>query len=104
MKYEIVKIYEGHPVEETEVYSLIRICEKCNITPYEIVEFVEEGIVSPDGERWSKWRFSFHHIERIHKIIRLKRDLELNFAGTALAIELLDRIEELESKLNKRKI
>ena len=103
MKYEIIRIYHGQNTEEEKQLSLIQICDKCRATPLEIMELVNEGIINPEGERWSRWRFSVNTLDRILKVLRLKRDLELNLAGTALAIQLLGKIEELESQLRKKK-
>jgi hypothetical protein len=38
--------------------------------------------------------------ERLAKAERLRRDLDLNYAGAVLACELLDRILELEDELS----
>jgi chaperone modulatory protein CbpM len=60
---------------------------------------VEEGIIEPIGERKTTWRFSFSEVENIRTVIRIKDDLKLNLAGAALALQLLERIEQLESKI-----
>jgi len=38
-------------------------------------------------------------IDRIDKILRLKNDLGVNFAGCDLVLDLLEKIEDLEKKL-----
>jgi chaperone modulatory protein CbpM len=44
-------------------------------------------------------RFSAASIVRVQKANRLQRDLGVNLAGTALVLDLLDRIEALEARL-----
>jgi hypothetical protein len=39
--------------------------------------------------------------ERIARAARLRRDLGLGYAGAVLAIQLLDRIDELEARLRR---
>jgi chaperone modulatory protein CbpM len=48
-------------------------------------------------------RFQGSAAERIARATRLRRDLGLNYAGALLACDLLDRIEELERNLRRRK-
>jgi hypothetical protein len=38
---------------------------------------------------------------RLSRVVRLRRDLGLNYAGALLAIELLARIDELEARLRR---
>lgn len=103
MKYNIIKVYHGQLVDNDKRYTLIQVCEKCSLSPSEIIEMVDEGIIQPMGRRKIKWLFSHESVERMRKAIRLRRELELNIAGVALAINLLDRIKELESQLSKLK-
>jgi hypothetical protein len=37
---------------------------------------------------------------RLARTVRLRRDLGLNYAGAILAVELLQRIDELEARLS----
>jgi hypothetical protein len=38
---------------------------------------------------------------RVARAVRLRRDLGLNYAGALLALDLLDRIDELERRLRR---
>jgi hypothetical protein len=38
---------------------------------------------------------------RLTRVVRLRRDLGLNYAGALLAIDLLARIDELEARLRR---
>ncbi len=38
-------------------------------------------------------------VPRIWRIMRLRRDLGINFAGIGVVLDLLDRIEELEREI-----
>jgi len=47
------------------------------------------------------WRFGGDSLARMRLATRLMQDLEINSAGVALALDLLDRIAELESRLRR---
>lgn len=99
MKYEIVKVYEGRLIDNEKPLTMIQVCDRCRVNPQEIMDMIEEGMIQPGHRLGKSIRFSLGALERIQKIQRLKAELELSLAGTALAIQLLDRIAELELKL-----
>lgn len=103
MKYEIVKIHEGQVEgEETIILTVDELCERCRTKTEYIFELVNEGIINPEKPGSKDWTFAIDTLARVKKARRLQRDLELNMAGVALALDLLDRIEELENRLRKR--
>ena len=99
MKNDTVRVYEARIIEEEEPMTIIQICERCKLSKEEIIELIEEGIIYPKDKQNKSLSFSFDTIDRILKVKRLKRDMDLNMAGVALAVNLLDRIEELERKI-----
>jgi len=42
-----------------------------------------------------QWRFTYTEIRRVQTAVRLQRDLRINLPGCALALDLLDELEEL---------
>jgi chaperone modulatory protein CbpM len=64
-----------------------------------VAALVEEGILEPEGTRRGRWRFPADSIRRARTAVRLQRDLELNLAGVALALDLLDRVERLRARV-----
>jgi len=99
MENQIEKVYGGIIIEEEDYISLIHLCRYCNHSQDEIVEMVTEGILEPIGSEKHEWKFSFSSVSRIKKARRLQKDFDLNLSASGLVIHLLDRIEELESKL-----
>ena len=84
--------------EETEL-SLNDLCKACSSSAEWIIELVEEGALEPIGYQQTQWRFSGSNLQRARTAMRLQRDLGLNLAGIALALDLLEKIETLESRL-----
>jgi len=80
-------------------YTLRELCERCAINAETVVSFVEFGIVTPEGPSMAQWRFSVQSLSRLNRALRLQRDLEVNLPGLALALDLLDRIENLEQQM-----
>lgn len=81
--------------------SLVRLCHGYQLPLEKLLLMVEYGIIEPLNARSShiKWQFSIDCIERIQTAINLENDLEINMAGTALVLELLDEIKLLRRKL-----
>lgn len=82
-------------------FSLGELCRVCQLPAERIVALVEEGIVEPDGAEPEQWRFRSLCITRIRRADRLERDLGVNLAGAALALQLLDEIEQLSARLRR---
>jgi chaperone modulatory protein CbpM len=86
------------PEEPTEL-TLADVCRACAVQTEFIVALVEEGVVAPAGREPRHWRFTYTHLRRVRVASRLHRDLGLNLAGAALALELLEEIEALRARL-----
>lgn len=103
MKYDIIKVYDAQILDHNENnITLIHVCNQCETTPEVVIRMVNEGILNPIGKNKVQWRFSFTAVETILKVKRLQRDLNVNLAGAALAIELMDRVKVLERLLATR--
>jgi chaperone modulatory protein CbpM len=84
--------------EETEV-TLVQLCRSCEVRGELIEAMVEQGILEPSARRGSHWCFPSSSLKRTRITLHLQRDLGVNLAGAALALDLLDRIEELKARL-----
>jgi chaperone modulatory protein CbpM len=84
--------------ENTEV-TLDDLCRACRVDQAAIVALVEEGIVEPRAMDTMPWRFSGTTLPQVARALRLQRDLELNPAGVAFALDLLSEIEDLRKRL-----
>ena len=87
----------GLIVEEELELTLDELCGICAVEHRHIIELVDEGII--DTRSTTELRFSGGAVRRARTALRLQRDLGLNTAGTALALDLMDRIEMLERRL-----
>lgn len=86
------------------LFTLSEVCERCGVRAEIIVEMVEHGIVEPIvAEPENTWSFSIDALLRLTRAQRLRQDLELNFPGLALSLELLDRIDSLQLEVDSLK-
>jgi chaperone modulatory protein CbpM len=65
-----------------------------------IMAWVSEGVLSPAGASPEDWRFSGTSLQRAKTAARLMHDLELNLPGVALALNLLEELDQLRSQLH----
>lgn len=94
-------VLAGAVVEEEIHLTLVELCRVCHVGEEEILLWVDEGVLRPAGTAPPEWRFSGQALRRTRVASRLARDLALNPPGVALALDLLDEIEQLRSQLQR---
>jgi len=90
------KTLTGQLLEDYDLVSIGDLCRSCTVEVETISLLVAEGILDPVGGDVEHWQFTVASLRRVKTAIHLQRDLGVNLAGAALALELLDRIAELE--------
>lgn len=81
-----------------ENLSLSELCEITVVSRDHIIQIVEHGIVEPQGGDPEDWRFDTRMLITTRKAIRLYHDLEIDWAGIAFALSLIDELEELREE------
>jgi len=92
-------VLSGTIVEEYTVLSVSELGRLCTVETQRIVELVEEGILTVTDDRGGEWRFGGTSLRRARMALRLQRDLGVNLAGVALALDLIEEIESLRREL-----
>jgi len=88
-------------LEDQRGLTLLDLCRACAVRAELIVELVDEGVLVPQGRAPHCWQFSGLHLRRATIALRLQRDLGINLAGAALALQLLDEVETLQARLRQ---
>lgn len=87
----------GQVVEEEVTLSIDELSGACQVERTRIVELINHGLLQMHGG--DAGHFSGDALRRARLALRLQKDLDINVAGAALVIELLERIEALEARL-----
>ncbi len=93
----------GIILDEQSVLTLTEISSACAVQTEYIIELVEEGLitpeVSPETHEPYSWRFTGVHMRLVRIASHLQSDLGVNLPGVALALQLLDEVEALRTRL-----
>ena len=101
MNRAISSALRGSVVEEEVELTIVELVHACRTTEQQVEVWVHEGVLQPSGDSREVWRFHGDSLARMRLATRLMQDLEINTAGVAVALDLLDRIAELESRLRR---
>ena len=89
----------GSILEEQTELTLDDVCRACAAQADMIMALVNEGVLIPEGSTPDQWRFTGAQLHRARVALRLQSDLDVNLAGAALALELLDELDTLRARL-----
>ena len=91
---------QGELISQEAEFTVEDLCRSCMLQSDYVVALVQEGVLEVHGEDATQWRFRISSFRRVRTAMRLQRDLGVNLAGAALALELLDRIAALERRIS----
>ncbi len=94
-------VLTGEPVDLVQPKTLMQLCNEYTVQTEWIVSLVDEGILSPQGKKPEQWLFPGNSCYRISIVVRLQRDLGVNLAGAALALDLLEELQILRQRLQE---
>lgn len=92
-------VLHGIVVEEQTDLTLADLCRACGASEPELTMWVLEGVLEPQAGSGAGWRFGGTSLRRARRATSLARDLDINAAGVALVLDLLDEVETLRSRL-----
>jgi len=87
---------EGYLLDETVTLTVSELSIACHVQEARIVELVQEGILEPVVDQ-PRWGFQASELRRARRAVRLQRDLDINLAGVALVLDLLEEVESLRA-------
>jgi len=98
--HDLLPIHTGTVIEEDSL-TLEQLCHACGVHAEWVISLVEESIIEPQGDEMQVWRFSGASLVRARSALRLQRDLGVNLAGIALALDLMEELESLRTELKR---
>lgn len=99
-KHQIVIWYRCPGFLEEEGLTVEEVALRSGVPPSFVHRLLELGIIEYKG-RFNEPRFSCTVVPKIRRIVRLRRDLGINWAGLGLIMDLLDEIDYLRRKIKK---
>ena len=88
----------GIVLDEQVMFTLRELSLACGVRTELVIEMVEEGVIEPATRQETEWRFYGDSLVRAQRALRLVRDLDVNWPGAALALDLLDELEHLQNR------
>ena len=98
VRYEIVRWHYESGVPSGRMLTLEELARRVELHPEMVLRLVDFGLVHPEASE-PEFVFQDEVVPRIWRIMRLRRDLGINWAGIGVVLDLLERIEELEREI-----
>lgn len=94
------KTYKPEAIEQNQGYSVQEVCQRYCLESEFVIQCVDIGITEVRGSaQIDTWVIPVESAPRMAKAWRLQHDLELDFTGLALVLDLLDEIDQLNSRV-----
>ena len=83
--------------------NLREISVSCNVHPDFVDRLVRLGLIDPmtRSADQNEWIFPADAVPLVRKIMRLRDELGINYTGVGVVLELLSRIEALETRIRE---
>jgi chaperone modulatory protein CbpM len=93
-------------MRNTLVVDMQEFCQVVDMPVAYVMEIVEHGIVEPQGTRPDEWVFDTYSLSVAKRAVKLHHELELEWDGVALALNLLDELEQVraENRMLKQRL
>ena len=93
-------ITKGVLVDDTTGISFVEVCTQCDILEKDLITLLEYGLLPELRVVVREIQFTHGMVLRIKRASRLRRDLGINEEGIVLALELLDKLDAMQKKLD----
>ena len=97
-RYQIVHYRYESRSESENLVTAAELARLARLHPEMVDKLVDWGLIDP--VKWEpKILFAETTVPRIWRIMRLRRDLGINWSGIGVVLDLLDKIEKLEGEI-----
>lgn len=91
----------GKLYDENNEITVVELCRICCVDEELVGQLIAEGILEPIDRLPDSSVLPYSSVRRTRTVVRMQRDLGVNLAGAALALELIDRIHLLQSRMRR---
>src|SRR3990167_3045166 len=99
-----MKTISGSLISQDTVLTFEEICRAVHADDELIIQLIEYHIIQPKGSSKKNWKFDDAALKRVRLARNFYYDLEVNLQGIALRIDMLEKIEMLETEIEKREL
>ena len=96
MRLELTEVQWLNARQELSLHEFVQIS---GLPEAELRNLVEFGVLTPLDPRAPAWSFGADCLSLARTAGRLRRDFDLDSAGLAVALALIERVWELEARL-----
>ncbi len=93
-----MKNYSITIIDQNHTLSLEQICRAVHADNELIIQFIDYHIIQPKGSSQETWQFDHVCLRRARLARNFYYDLEVNLAGIGLLLDMLEKIEALETR------
>ncbi|AFJ46234.1 chaperone modulator CbpM [Shimwellia blattae] len=85
-------------VSVTVTFTVSEFCLHSGVTRDDLSEIVGLGVVEPRNPQEPEWLFDDLALLRVRRAQRLRQELELDWPGIAVALELMEEVKRLNKE------
>lgn len=89
----------GVIIESDKPLTLEELAQAISMSNDIVIQMVEYQLLEPKGDQPKNWEFDSICLRRAKIAASFYRDLEINLSGIALALDLLEKIDYLENRI-----
>lgn len=82
----------------TITFTVTEFCLHTGVSEEELDEIVGLGVIEPRQSTSEAWQFDDHAVTVVHRALRLRHELALDWPGIAVTLTLLDENERLRQE------
>ena len=82
----------------TVTFTITEFCLHTGLSEEELNEIVGLGMIEPRQPQRENWLFDDSAVTIVHRAVRLRKELELDWPGIAVALTLMDDIAHLKQE------
>lgn len=94
-----VQIISGVIIDDDQTISFTELCTASHADADFIEALIEQELIQPQGKSQADWRFDALCLRRSRLARSFHEELHVNMQGVALALDLLQQIQEMETQL-----
>ncbi|MGH9195781.1 MAG: heat shock protein transcriptional repressor HspR [Acidimicrobiia bacterium] len=91
----------GERPADRAVYVISVAAELAGVHPQTLRMYERKGLLQPERTSGNNRRYSDNDVQTLREIQKLTQDIGVNLAGVRMIMELRDRLDRMESQMNR---